>query len=260
MQNVLVKEKNVFNYLQTVICPVELDYTYELLNPSDKKAMVGAAECLAETFAGIEVDGVRVSEPMVNACSLSKDDMFEFVLGYLENVVHQRLCYVAKDKKTGDVIGTLACEDFNPNEEIPEFQGRLAPMNTVMSFLAELDERFVNTIQRKTGKPVTTNQYVHTFMAGVKLGTLKRFVIIKLFDLLIKDARARGYKGMFGEATNFRSIKMMTKYCGFHPVYDLSNNPIQSVYAENEVFKVIPLDIATDCRILYRPYSLEYEL
>lgn len=252
--------KNHFESGQDVICPVVLDYAYKVLDRFDGKIMADAAECLAETFAGTYIDGVRVSEPMTNACNLTKEAMFEFVSGYLENVVDQGLCYAALDRKTGKVVGVLACEDFDPNEELPTFDGDLKPMNTIISFLAELDERFINTIYAKTGKKPAKHEYIHTFMAGVRLGSLKRFVVIKMFEMLIRDGRRRGYKGMFGEATNFKSMKMMTEYSGFHPVNDLSGKPILSLYSEHEVFKSIPPFISTDCRILYRPLFPEYDL
>ncbi|WP_207655017.1 hypothetical protein [Clostridium thermosuccinogenes] len=245
---------------QDVICPVILDYEYKVLDPDDEKVMIDTAECLAETFAGTYIDGVRVSEPMVNACNLSKEAMFEFTMGYLKNVADQGLCYVALDRETGRVVGALACEDFNPDEEPPVFEGDLEPMNIIIPFLTDLDERLVNTIHAKTGKRPTRNEYIHTFMAGVRLGKLKRFVVIRMFDMLIKEGRKRGYKGMFGEATNFKSMKMMTEYSGFHPVYDLSGKPILSLYSEHEVFKSIPPEISTDCRILYRPLFPEYDI
>lgn len=260
MKNVLVKENSILDGVPDVICPVELDYIYEILDPSDKKGILSAAECLSETFAGISVDGVNVSEPMTNACRLSPEDMFNFVHEYLKSAAHQRLCCVAKDKITGQVIGAIACDDFNPDEEIMVFEGSLKPMNDIISFLTELDERFINAIYTKKGKEVTTNEYVHSFMAGARLSTLKRFVIIKLLEVLIIDARARGYKGIFMEATNFRSIKLLVEYCGFHPIYDIFNNPIQSRYEDHEIFKVIPPNIATECKILYKPLSPNYDI
>jgi len=254
-------EKQHFSGLERdVLCPVELDYIYEILDPSDRDVLIGVADCLADTFTGVVVDGVLVSEPMTKACSLSKEDMFEFVLGYLDNATHQRLCCVARDKQTGKVVGAIACEDFNPYEEIPVFEGNLKPMNTIISFLGKLDKDFINAIIQKTGKLVFQNEYVHAFMAGAKLGSLKRFVIIELIDVLIKNSRKRGYKGIFVEATNDRSAKLLTEYCGFHQVYDSLNNPIQSKYADHEVFNSIPPTVATNCVILYKPLSPEYDV
>ncbi len=260
MRSFQVEKQHFSGLEQDVLCPVELDYIYEILDPSDRDVLIDAADCLADTFAGVVVDGVLVSEPMTKACSLSKEDMFEFVLGYLDNVAHQRLCCVARDKQTGKVVGATVSEDFNPYEEPPVFEGNLKPMNTIISFLGKLDKNFIDTIIQKTGKPVFPNEYVHAFMAGARLGTLKRFVIIKLVDILIKESRKRGYKGIFVEATNDRSAKKLTEYCGFHQVYDSLNNPIQSRYADHEVFNSIPPTVATNCVMLYKPLFPEYDV
>jgi hypothetical protein len=244
-----------------VFCPVSFqDLSFELLNPKDEKAVRGAAECLAESFAGVEVDGVHISEPMTNACKLSSDDMFDYVYGYLSEVSNQNLCYIAKDINTGKVIGALACENFNPEEEIPVLEGNLAPMNIVLNYLAELDARLVQTIENKTGKKMQRDEYVHAFMGAAKLKDKKRFVVIKLFECLIIDAYSKGYKGIIGEATNPKCVKMISEYCGFHQVYDIHGEPILGDYSEHPVFKSIPREIATECRIMYRPLDLEFKI
>jgi len=260
MSTDLAKEKSFLKDVSIITCPEELDLDYVVLDSSDEAVLIDAAECLAETFAGTSINGVTVSEPMTNACGLTKEDMLQFVTEYLKNVVDQGFCYVAKDKETGRVIGTLACEDFNPDEEIPVFEGKLKALNTIIEFLVDIDTRLVNTIKLKTGSSVAKNEYIHTFMCGVRMKKHSKFVFVRLFQLLTTDSHEKEYKGIFGEATNFKSIKLMTDYCGFHPVYDQYNNPIQSIYAEHETFKSISHDVATDCRMLYRPLSSEYDI
>lgn len=253
VNNVLLKD--------VVFCPVSFqDLSFELLNPEDEEAVKGAAECLAESFAGIEVDGVHISEPMVNALKLSVADMFEYVSGYLSEVAKQNLCYIAKDLISGKVVGAIACENFNPKEEIPVLEGNIAPMNIVLNYLAELDARLVHTIEHKTGNNVRGDEYVHGFMSAARLKDKKRFVVIKLVERLIIDAYAKGYKGIIVEATNPKSVKMSSEYCGFHQVYDIHGEPIIGDYSQHPVFKTIPREIATECRIMYRPLHVELNI
>ncbi|QNU68096.1 hypothetical protein EHE19_006565 [Ruminiclostridium herbifermentans] len=241
-----------------VFCPVSFqDLSFEVLDPKDYEAVRGAAECLAESFAGVEIDGVHISEPMTTACKLSANDMFEYVYAYLSEVSNQNLCYVARNIHTGKVMGALACENFNPDDELPVFEGNLAPMNIILNYLAELDARFVETIENKTFNKIQNEEYVHAFMGAARLKDKKRFVVIKLFERLILDAYSKGYKGIIGEATNPRCIKMVSEYCGFHQVYDIYGEPILGDYSQHPVFKSIPREIATECRIMYRPLNFE---
>lgn len=260
MASVLKKHNKLKGPEKTVICPIELDLSYEILNPLDKVLIKDATECLAETFAGIDIDNVTVSEPMVVACGLSKEDMFEFILGYLTNIVDEQLCLIAREKENGRVVGVLACEDFNPHEEAPSFENNLKPMNDIVELLLDLDAQFIQTVENKTGEKVSKKQYIHSFMGGARLKTLKRFVIIKLFELLIEIGIERGYKGILGEATNPRSAKMCTKYCGFKLIYDSSNQPILVNYSDYEIFKSIPSTISKDCRIVYRPLHPNFDI
>lgn len=251
----------VKNVLSNVICPVSFpDLSFELLKPKDTEAIKGAAECLAECFAGVDVEGVHISEPVITACKLSVDDMFEYTYNYLSDVCKQNLCYIAKNIISGKVIGAIACENFNPEEKIPVFEDNLAPMNIVYNFVAELDEKFVQKIEFKTGNKVQSNEYVHMYFGGARLKDKKRFVVIKLVERLIIDAFSKGYKGIFCEATTPKSVKTVSEYCGFHQVYDINGVPILCDYSKHPVFKTIPQDISKECRVLYRPLGSENDI
>ncbi|PYG87337.1 hypothetical protein LY28_02246 [Ruminiclostridium sufflavum DSM 19573] len=251
--------KNVLN--NVVFCPVSFeDLSFELLDSTDTEAVKGAAECLAESFAGVEIDGVHISEPMTIACKLSKEDMFDYVHGYLSDSSRQNLTYIAKDIFSGNIVGVLASENFDPEEEIPVFEGNIAPMNIILAFLADLDDRLVKTIERKTGNKVHKNEYVHAFMGGSVLKDKKRFVVIKLFECLIIDATLKGYKGIIGEATNPKCVKMISEYCGFHQVYDVNGYPIMGDYSKHPVFKSVPKEISETCRIMYKPLDLQFDI
>lgn len=243
---------SVFADDQKTLLSLGLDLDFMILNPNDKKTQQEAAECLAETFAGVDVNGTTVSEPMTIASKLSQSDMLDFVNIYISNIVHQGLCVVAKDRFTGSVIGAIACEDFNPEDEVPVFIGNLEPLNGIIAVLGELDMRLVRALEVSTGKKVAGGEYAHMFMAGAKLGKYKRNVVVHLVNLIMKTALSRGFKGVFAEATNIRSAKLLTDFCGFHLMHDENDEPILTRYAETEVFKTIPPEVAADCRILYR--------
>lgn len=259
MSEAMILSNNPFErLLDSITKAQEVDYC--MLNAKDEVAVREASECLAEAFSGVEIKGTKVYEPMVYVSNLSPKNMFKFILEYIQNIVDQGFCYIARDKTTEQVIGAIACEDFNPEEEFPVYDGDLLPMNKIISFLGELDAKFLQTIYQKTGKKAAKNEYIHGFMCGGRNTKNRGMIIVKLTELLIRKASMLGYKGFFVEATNKRSSKVMVNSMDFNLVYDKNNKPILLKYADYADFKAIPPNVSEDCRILYKAFRHEYEL
>ncbi len=121
---------------------IDLELEYKRLDCNNDVLVEEASRCLAETFAGITVKGAIISEPMVQAVGLSVADFTIFVHEYIKSVVHHGFCYIVVEKRDKKVIGVLACEDFDPTEEIPLFTDNLEPMNIICELLDDLDKRF----------------------------------------------------------------------------------------------------------------------
>lgn len=258
MESVLIQEKRLPDVFDALLASLESEIEYCSLASSNDASIEDVAECLADAFAGFEINGLRICEPMVNACGLGKKDMYIFILEYLKMAADDGLCFYAKEKSTGRIIGAVACENFNPEEEAPHFDGSLEPMNRVIKFLGELDEKFINAIQQKTGRKLLKGELVHAFMAGAKLSKHKKNVIANLVELIMVKASQKGYKGIFAEATNIRSAKLLTDLCNFHLIIDNKNEPALKRYSEDELFKEISENIAIDCRILYKALHPDY--
>lgn len=232
--------------------PSQLNLEYRLLDIMDEELILDAAECLSETLVGVDTHRRKISEPMVSILELSKRDMFEFTLRYIRKLVVYGLSFVALDKKTNKVVAVVMCENFDPEKEDLVFRGSLAPLNEIMDFFAAIDDRFLSTVQFKTGCKVEKNEYVHIFMSGSRLAKFRGYVIAKLIKLVIDKARKDGYKGIFAKATNSRCAKIFTEYHNFHLVYDKENQPILKEYSSTEAFKKIHPNVAKDCRVFYR--------
>jgi len=259
MSETAILTNNPFEQLFDSITQVK-EVEYCMLNAKDEVVIQEASECLAEAFSGIEIKGVKVYEPMVYVSNLTFKSMFKFTLEYIQKVADQGFCYIARDKSTGQIIGALACEVFNPEEEFPVYNGDLLPMNKIISFLGELDAKFLETIYQKTGKKAAKNEYIHGFMCGGRNTKNRGMIIVKLIEMLIRKASRLGYKGFFVEATNNRSSKIVINNMGFNIVYDKNNKPILLKYADYDDFRAIPPSVSEDCKILYKAFSHEYEL
>jgi hypothetical protein len=239
---------------------LDLELEYKRIGKDDEEIIVESAKCLAQTFAGITVKGQKISEPMVQAVEISVEDLQEYIYTYMKNIVSDGFCYVVLDKKDNKVLGAFTCESYIPNQKTPLLIGNLEPINKIIHVLGELDERLMDTIQNKTHKKIEKNQFVHMIMIGIKTDKLKKEISKDLIKISIDDAKQRGYKGMFLEATNIKSQILFSKYFGFDSVNDSDNNLILTNYTDTEHFKSISSNQSTDCRILYKAFDLEYNI
>lgn len=260
MASILTKAKPVPNITLDMKSPEELNLVYEVLDPTNQELMLDTADCLADTFAGTDIGGRKIYEPMANAVDLTKDAMFEFILEYLTGVANDGLCFIAKDKESNRVVGAVASDNFDPNEEVPKLEGHLSGMNDIYDFLIEIDEKLIESIEKKTGNKVEKNQFVHMLLAGSRLGKFKSYVVAKLVEMIVKVSSEKGYLGVFAEATSDRSSKVLTEYHGFTLVDDVEGNPIIKNYSSHDAFKCITEDVAPGCRIIYKAIDKRYEM
>jgi ribosomal protein S18 acetylase RimI-like enzyme len=236
-----------------------MDYEFGVLDSSDDSLVWDAAECLAETFTGVQVGDAYIQEPMSLVVQISKEDHQKFTYGYLKSVLDHGFCFIAKDSDTGKVMAVIAVEIYNPDEVLPVFEGNLEPMNKIADFLAVLGNRFKDTVKWKTGSTVKNNQFVHIFMIGVRAEKNKKFVAYELVRMTVKKAEEQGFKGVVCEATNLR-CQMMAEPLGFYLPTDKDNQPIETLYATDETFHTIPAEVATRCVVLYKDLDPAYEL
>lgn len=229
-----------------------MNFKCKILNSGNKNLIYGAAECLSKTFTGIQVGKYFISEPLSQICKLSKDDMMEFTLDYIKNIVSDGLCIIALDNDTGKVIGAMAAENYDPNRNSFTFNGNSKSIYNIFNFLADLDEIFLSNLESKIGRKVVKNEYVHGTMLGVITESNKKYIANEMLELLIDEASKQGYKAMFSEATNFKSQKFSELY-GFYVAKDLKGNPISKKYCEDKIFYQIPADVGSECLLMIKP-------
>lgn len=260
MSDIMIKVKELPDITRDLESPEELDLIFKVLDPNDTEMVMDTADCLADTFAGVDIGGRKICEPMAMAVGLSKEAMYDFTLEYLNAVAIDGLCCIAIDKETNRVIGAVASDNFDPNEEVPCFEGHLEGMNYIYEFLIDIDEVLINTIEQKTGRGVEKDQFVHMLLAGSRLSKFKSYVVAKLVKMIMEIGREKGYRGIFAEATSDNSAKVLTKYHGFTHVKDTKGKPIMREYVSHDSFKEIPNTVAPGCRIIYQAFDKAYDL
>ena len=234
-------------------------YRYEVLDYSDEALILEVAECLAETFTGVQIGEAIISEPMTFACRIGKEVHLEFAMGFLQDVIRQGFCFVARELENGRVVGAVACDIYNPNAEPPVFEGNLASMNHIIHFLEDVDVKFKAAVQYRTGAPIQDNQWLRTFMVGIRARTNKKDVFLELYEMAYQKAKAEGFKGVFGEMTNFRCQKLCYMM-DWNVVLGENDEEVSKFYAEDEIFRTIPEDVALACKLMYKACDPAYEL
>jgi hypothetical protein len=238
--------------MQKTSVSTDVVYNYRILKPHDAILINGAAECLAETFAGTIIDSVAISEPITVELGITTELVYEFFKGFITAIVDQGLCCVAIEPITGRVVGADVRENFNPEQEIPVLDGKLVVFEPIINLLGELEHSFVEAMQAKTGLRVEKNEFVHSMAIGVRKAFSKKAIAIKLNEILETVAIGKKYKGSFLEATNFRSQKLAREFWGYAPFFDINNNPIVFTYSTHPRLKNIPRESATDCQLLFK--------
>ncbi|QYR20254.1 hypothetical protein KZ483_20820 [Paenibacillus sp. sptzw28] len=227
------------------------NFVYEVLPESDKELVSETAECLADTFTGIQVGDAFIVEPLTKALRLSKETLFEFIFEHLKMTAKQGLTIIARDKKTGKVVGATAAESYDPDDMTPPFEGKFEPINNIMNILDFLDRKYVHFLQSTTGKKVQKDEHIHLFMCGVRLEKNKKYVAIEMKKLLERIGKEKGYKSIFTDATNFRSQKL-SDLLNYTVPLDEEGNPIVYTYAKDPLFKNIPGHTSHSCKLYYK--------
>ncbi|QED46400.1 hypothetical protein [Cytobacillus dafuensis] len=227
-------------------------YTYEIITKEQTDLIQKAAECLARSFIGVDVSGKWVQEPMVGQLKLSYEDFYKFTKDYLDSTIEQGYCAVARDINN-NVVGALA-GDTNAPEIIGEdiFEGSFYDMNVILRVLEDVDKRFMEDYKRRNGKEIKDGELLHLFMIGVVAEHDRHKIIQQLVNILITKASSQGVKGILGEATNPKAIRLMEKYHNMKKYEDVEGNYIVHKYQDNSKLNGIPSHVADGTYILFK--------
>lgn len=236
-----------------------LNYSLEVLQNGDTETLEEIAQVLADVFAGVKVGERFIQEPMITAAGITNKGFYEFTRDYLMNVAYQGLTVYARDNDTGRVIGSIASDAFNPNEEVPVFEGEQAGWNLMYPFLEDLDEGLIKKFEQVAERKMTTNDLVHIFLIGVKAEHSKGIIAKEMIDLTYQLGKEKGYVGMFAEATNPKSQKVLKVYNGCSVPIGVDGELVLKEYNEAP-FDTIEKDVATACEINYRAIDNKYKL
>lgn len=235
-------------------------YIFKELKEVDHKYLLKAAKCLGETFVGIQVSDYVISEPLISATKLTKDEFAEISRIYLENTLHQGFHFIAIDQESDEVVGVIGTDNFDAYEDVVVYEGNLEAMNRVTEFLLNLDHSFVEKFEHVIGRKAKQGDLLHGYFIGVQAPKNKRIISKKLVELVLEKGAKEGFKGFFVEATNPRSQTLVKQEFGAYVPTAVDGKPLRNEYKDATFFNVVSPEISTGTEILYIPIDKSVDL
>lgn len=176
-----------------ILLEQSLDISYQPIQPIDLEEI---ARCISQVFSA--------GEPLSQALNISVNDFDGLVVPLCQKAIDEELSLVAKDRKTGEIMGFILSEEFSPIEsDIPH--GLDPKFEAVFSLLCELDRKYRNS------HPVQAGKVLHILMLGVRQQYTQRQIATTLVRENLKLAKARHYERAIAEATAAGSQHLFRK-------------------------------------------------
>jgi len=219
-----------------------------------------AARCLAETFTGVSNGSYIIAEPIASATNINVDQFTGFFEDYLKATLDQEFHTIALDNETGRIVGVIGVDIIDPTHEEPPLEGELADLNHMVAAFEPLNKALFTKFEHVAGRPLVTGELIHGFVIGVQAPKDKRYIARSLVEYVVEKAANKGLKGLFVEATNPRSQRLVKEEFGAYVPTDVNGTPLTLNYADDPFFHVIPADVATTLEILYIPIDETIQL
>ena len=131
---------------------------FQTMQPSDIEE---TATCISQVFSSFE--------PIAKALKISFNEFYRLAVPVCQKAADEEISIIAKDRKTGEVVGFIISEDFmtiNPDS----LEGMDNKFESVFSLLSELEKNY------RSCHPVKAGQILHIFMLGVQEKYTKRHI------------------------------------------------------------------------------------
>ena len=160
---------------------------FQTMQPSDIEE---TATCISQVFSSFE--------PMAKALKISFNEFYRLAVPVCQKAADEEISIIAKDQKTGEVVGFIISENFMTiNPEPPE--GIDHKFESVFSLLSQLEENY------RSCHPVKAGQILHIFMLGVQEKYTKRHIAKNLVTENLNLAKHHNFKIAIAEATGVGS-------------------------------------------------------
>ena len=160
---------------------------FQTMHPSDIEE---TATCISQVFSSFE--------PIAKALKISFNEFYRLALPVCQKAADEEISIIAKDRKTGEVVGFIISEDFmaiNPDS----LEGIDNKFESGFSLLSELEENY------RSSYPVKAGQILHIFMLGVQEKYTNRHIAKNLVRENLNLAKHHKFEIAIAEATGVGS-------------------------------------------------------
>lgn len=170
--------------------------SYELLNQSN---LTECIDLMSQVFS--------IAEPLTRLVGITTNEFRFFAKVNCEKALKEKLAVLARDEKTGELLGFNISEDLGtpPPIEIKDITSKFDPIVDILGLLVD---KFSKSYTIEPGK------FMHIFMIGLKPSKTHPFLAVDLMQAGLDQARILGYQGAIGEVTSYLSARL-GKRCGF---------------------------------------------
>lgn len=171
--------------------------------PFNKSDLEQVIHCLSHAFT---------QETMSKALDINANSYIYLAEIVCQKAIKDQLSLVAKDEKSGDVIGFSILEDFVT--ELPNLDSVDARFLPIMNLLGELDDWYKSNYKVKCG------EILHLFMTGVDEQYRGQGIAHKLMEEVFNLAKDNGYRSIIAECTGAITQHIRAKY-GFQAIKEI---------------------------------------
>jgi len=170
--------------------------------PLSPETVEAAARLYTEVF-------VR-DEPTTRWHRLIEKDFLPFARTYVQFCENEGLSFIARDDKTGEVIGFVFCHDLmmDPDALGPEMRRFLSHFDATIQLISALEEKFLDL------KSIAPGMALHVYQLGIHREYRNHSVSTALIRHTCAFARDRGFRTVVADCTGPISRRSFEQ-CGF---------------------------------------------
>ena len=200
---------------------------FQTMHHSDIEA---TAACISQVFSNFE--------PIAKTLKISADEFYKFAVQVCRKAADEAVSNIAKDCKTGAIVGFIISEDLMTPYTVPT-EGIDRKFEGVFSLLAELEENYRSCHQVRTG------QVLHILMIGVHEQYTQRHIAKRLVKENLKLAKRNGFEIAIAEATGVASQELF-RTLGFTEEFAIEYKSYQ--FKGEQIF--ISIDHPPNCLLM----------
>lgn len=153
------------------------------------------ATCISQVFSSFE--------PIAKALKISFNEFYQLAVPVCQKAADEEISLIAKDQKTGEIVGFIISEDFmtsySNSEDIDN------KFEAVFYLMSELEENY------RSCNSVQAGQVLHIFMLGVQEKYTNRHIATTLVRENMNLAKHHNFEIAITEATGVGSQQIFRK-------------------------------------------------